>query len=75
MRAHSSADAGQRIGVARDAIGLFEAALGNQADIASGIGVRRAGHHAGEVRVQPVPVDLLVLVSFQHEGTLYPRDG
>ena len=70
MRAHSSADAGQRIGVARDAIGFFEAALGNQADIASGVGVRRAGHHAGEVRVQPVPVDLLVFVSLQHEGTL-----
>src|SRR5277367_5586805 len=74
MRAHTSADAGQRIGIASDAIGLFETALGNQADIASGIGVRRAGHHAGEVRVQPTPIDLFILISLQHAGTFRPRD-
>ena len=69
MRAHSSADAGQRIGLPRDPISFFEAALSDQADVAPGVGVRRAGHHAGEVGVQPVPVDLLVFVALQHEGT------
>ena len=69
MRAHASADAGQRIRIARQPIGLFETSLGNQADVASGVGVGRAGHHAGKVRVQPIRVDFLVFVSFQHCGT------
>jgi hypothetical protein len=68
MRTHPPADAGQRIGVARNTIGFFEAALSDQADVASGIGVRWARHHAGEVRVEPIPIDLFVFVSLQHEG-------
>ncbi len=76
MRADASADAGQRIGLARQSIGLFEAALGNQADVASGVGMRRTGHHAGKVGVQPIPVDLLVFESLQHCGTFRPSgDG
>src|SRR4029077_14606113 len=66
MRAHSPANAGQRIRLARESVGLFESALGNQANVASGVGVGRAGHHAGEVCVQPIPIDLLVFESFQH---------
>ena len=75
MRAHASADAGQRIRIARQAIGFLESSLGNQADIASGIGVRRASHHAGKVRVQPIPVDLLVFESLQHARRFQPRDS
>ncbi len=75
MRAHASADAGQRIGFARQAIGLFETTLGDQADVAPGVGVGRTRHHAGEVGVQPVPVDLLVFESFQHCGTFSLSSG
>src|SRR5260370_16255409 len=60
MRAHSSADAGQQIGIARDSISFLEAPLGDQADIASSLGMRRAGHHAGKVRVHPLPVHLFI---------------
>ena len=48
MRTDSPANAGQRIRVARKAIGLFKASFGNQADVASGIGMRRTRHHARE---------------------------
>ena len=54
------------------AICFFELALGNQRNIASRIGVRGTGHHAGEVGVQPVPVNLLVDESLLHEGPSLP---
>ena len=72
MRTDSSANAGQRIRIARQAISLFKSSLGNQADVASGIGMRRTRHHAGEVCVQPIRVDLLVFESLQHRGTFSP---
>ena len=72
MRADASADAGQRIWARARCDRLLRNALGNQADIAPGIGVRRAGHHAGKVGVQPIPIDLLVLESLQHCGTFSP---
>src|ERR1035437_9123227 len=76
MRADSPADARQGIRLARQAIGLFEPPLGNQANVASGIGMGRAGHHAGKVCMQPIPVDLLVFKSLQHCGTFTPSsDG
>ena len=60
MRAHSSADAGQWIRIARQTVGFFKASFRNQAHIAPSVGVRRAGHHAGKVRVQPIPINLFV---------------
>src|SRR5208283_1703315 len=74
MRANSPADAGQRVGIAGDAVGFFEAAIGNQSNIASSVGVCRTGHHAREVGIQPVPVDLFIFVSLQHAGTVCPRE-
>ena len=68
MSADASADAGHGIGFARDAIGLFKLALRNQRNIAARVGVRGASHHAGEVGVQPIPVNLLVDKSLQHAG-------
>ena len=53
----------QRIGVARETIGFFEAPFRNQRHIAAGIGVRRTSHHAGEVGVQPIPIDLSCLLN------------
>ena len=47
----SPANAGQRIWVACKAISLFKSSFGNQADVASGIGMRRTCHHAREVCV------------------------
>src|ERR1700686_91460 len=73
MRADSSANAGQRVGLARQAVGLFEPSFCDQADVTSGVGVRRAGHHAGKVSVQPIRIDLLVFESLQHCGTIGPR--
>src|ERR1700693_2379334 len=60
MCADSSANAGQRVRLARQAVGLFEPSFCNQADVASGVSMRWAGHHAGKVCVQPIRIDLLV---------------
>ena len=49
MGANAAADAGQRVGTARVLVGFLETAFGNEADVTPGVGVRRAGHHAGEV--------------------------
>ena len=68
MSADASADAGHGIGLARYAVGFFKLTLGNELHIAAGIGVRGTGHHAGEVGVQPIPVNLLVDESLLHEG-------
>ena len=68
MRAHSSADAGQRIGIARDSISFLEAPLGDQADIAASVGVCRTSHHAGKVGIQPIPIHFFVFVAFEHDG-------
>ena len=51
------------------AVGLFKFALGNERNITAGIGMRGTGHHAGEVGVQPIPVNLLVDKAFEHPGT------
>src|SRR5579871_2993404 len=51
MRTNSSADAGQRIWIARQPVGFFKTSFGNQADVATGIRVGRACHHAGKVCV------------------------
>ncbi len=75
MRADPPADAGQRIRVARQPVCFFKAALGNQAHVASGVGVCRAGHHAGKVGVQPIPVDFFVFESLQHWRSCLPGSG
>src|SRR5208337_122396 len=66
MSADASADAGHWIGPARIAICLFKLTLCNELNIAAGIGVRGTGHHAGEVGVQPIPVNFLVDKALQH---------
>src|ERR1035438_294129 len=68
MSTDPSADAGHGIWLACNAIGLFKLALCNELDIASGIGVRGTGHHAGKVGVQPIPVNLFIDKALQHAG-------
>jgi hypothetical protein len=68
MSAHASANAGHRIGLARSEIGSFEVAFRNLGNIAARIGVRGAGHHAGKIGVQPIPVNLLVDEPLLHES-------
>jgi hypothetical protein len=63
MGAHSSADARQWIGFARQPVSFLEAALSDQTDVASGIGVSRTRHHAREVRMKPIGIDSLVFES------------
>src|SRR5208337_4667296 len=58
--ADAPADACHRIWIARITVRLFEAALGNQRYISSCVGVRRTSHHAREIGIQPLPIDLLV---------------
>ena len=67
MRANTAADAGHWIGIARVAISFFELPFRNERDVAAGIGLRRAGHHARKVRVEPVGIDLLVTKACAHE--------
>src|SRR5207302_3810986 len=66
MRTNATTDAGQRIGVAGKTIGLFKTAFRDQTNIAPGIGMGRAGHHAGKVGIKPISVDLLILIALQH---------
>jgi len=74
MRTDTAADAGHWIGLTRSPIGLFKFAVGNQRYITACIGMRGAGHHAGKVGVQPIPVNLLVDKAFEHTGT-YLTEG
>jgi hypothetical protein len=68
VRADPPAYAGERIRFASEPIGLFEPPLCNQANIPSGISMRRAGHHARKIRVQPTLVDFLVAKSIDHSN-------
>src|SRR5689334_1624429 len=67
MSANAPADAGQGIGIAREAIGFFEPSFRNQRDVPSGVGVGRAGHHAGKVGVQPIPAYRFVFKTPLHD--------
>jgi hypothetical protein len=75
MRANSAADARQRVRIARQSVRFFKSPLCDQANISSGIRMRRTGHHAGEIGVQPIRVNLLVFESLQHRGTFYLARG
>ena len=60
MRADASANAGQWVWTSSIAIGFLEIALSDKLDIFPRIGVGGAGHHAGEVGIEPILVHLLV---------------
>jgi hypothetical protein len=68
MSANPAADAGQRVGIAGKFISFLESPFSNKGDVASCVGVGRTSHHAGEIGVQPIPVDLFVFVPFQQDG-------
>ena len=70
MSANPATDAGQRIGGAGESIGLFESSFRDQADVAPRIGVSGTRHHAGEVGIQPVPIDLFIFIALQHDANL-----
>jgi hypothetical protein len=75
MSADAPADAGQADWARARAVGLFKLALCNELNIAAGVGVRGTGHHAGEVGVQPIPVNLLVDEAFAAWGPSLGRKG
>src|SRR5512146_71756 len=56
MRTDPPADTGKWIGFARKAICLLEPSFCDETNISPGIGMRRTGHHAWEIRVEPVLV-------------------
>src|SRR5579875_732374 len=60
VRADTPADAGHRIGIAGEAVGFFEAPFRDQRYVPPSVGVRRTSHHAGEVGVQPLPINLFL---------------
>lgn len=66
MRTYSSADAGEWIGITGETISLFKPSFRNQANIPSSVGMRRAGHHAREIRAEPIFVNPLVSNPVQH---------
>ncbi len=72
VRADAAADAGHGVGIAGIPVRLLEASFGDQADVTPGIGVRRARHHAGKIRVQPVAIDFFVDVPVLHRGPCAP---
>src|SRR5579859_5032744 len=67
MRADTAADARHRVRIARVAVSFFELPIRDQRDVPAGIGLRRARHHARKVRVEPVPIHLLVTKTCAHE--------
>jgi hypothetical protein len=73
MCTNAPADGSQRVRIAGKPVGLFKPSLRDQTDIPAGISVRRAGHHAGEIGVQPVPVNFFVFVSLQHDWRFVQR--
>ena len=66
--AHAAADTRHRVRIPRIAVSFLKTPLGNERHIAAGIGPCRTSHHAREVRIQPFPVDSLVLETIQHAG-------
>src|SRR5690242_9567509 len=66
VSADAAADARHGVGVARVTVRFFKAPLGNQRDVAPGVGPRRARHHARKVAVKPVAVDFLIPKSHSH---------
>src|ERR1035437_2926683 len=66
VSANASADARHGIRIARNTIRLFKAPLGDQRHITAGIGMRGTRYHAGEIGVQPFPIDLLVSEAYLH---------
>src|ERR1035438_842469 len=66
VRADPSADARHGIRIARVLIRFFEPSLGDQCDVTAGIGVCGTRHHAGEVCVEPFPVDRLLGEAAKH---------
>ena len=69
MGANPSANARQGIGLPRQTIGFLESSFRNEPDVASSVGMCRTSHHAGEIRMQPIPIDPLVSESFEHGST------
>src|SRR5690349_7326199 len=67
MGANASADAGQGIGIAREAVSFFKPAFRNQRHVTPGIGVRRTSHHAGKIGIQPIPAYRFVLKPLLHD--------
>jgi hypothetical protein len=68
MGTHSATDARQRVGIAGELVSFLKSPFRNQGHITSRVGVGRTSHHAGEIGVQPIPVDLFVFVPFQQDG-------
>ncbi len=56
MSADASADAGQRVGIAGEAVSFLKTAFRNQRNVPPGIGMSGTSHHAGEIGIEPVPI-------------------
>src|SRR5579859_1144548 len=66
MGTDSSTDTRQRIGLTRVAVGFFKVAFRNQRDVPPRVGMRGAGHHAGEIGIEPISIYLFVNKPLQH---------
>jgi hypothetical protein len=64
--ADTTANRSEWIGASRDRVGLPEAAIGDERDVAPRLGSDRAGGVAGEVGLQPLAVDAAPI----HDGAL-----
>ena len=73
MGADAAADAGHGIGLAGVAVGLFEVAFGDEFDVATCVGMGGAGHHAGKVGIEPIPVHLFIFEAVRHAGLSWLR--
>jgi hypothetical protein len=68
MSTNPAADARQRIGVAGNLVCVLKSPFSNERNIAARVGVGWTSHHAGEIGIQPIPVDFLVFEPFQQDG-------
>jgi hypothetical protein len=66
MSTDPSADARQRIRIASETVSFFKPTLCNQTNITPCVRMRRAGHHAWKVRVQPIRIDFFLAEPMQH---------
>jgi len=68
MSTNPAADARQRVGIAGKLVSFLKSTFRNKRDVTASVSVRRTSHHAGEVGVQPIPVDFFFFEPFQHDG-------
>jgi len=70
MSTNPAADASQWVRVAGKLVRLFKSPFSNERNVPARVGMGWTCHHAGEIGIQPIPVNFLVFEPFQQDGNL-----